>query len=81
MKEGETPKEVIPESVVLTIEFKQTGQILVNGPITNEMLSFYMLEKAKDIVKGHNLKLAMQEAQKKVTPTGGIIDFVRKVRF
>lgn len=68
-----------PESVTLVIEFKSDGKINVNGPITNEMLSFFMLEKAKDIIKAHNIGLAIKERQSKIQPVhGGIMNFARR---
>lgn len=67
----------IPQSVILTIEFTNEGKFRVDGPITNEMLSFYMLEKAKDIVKTHNLKIAYEESRSRIQKPGGIMGFVR----
>jgi len=72
------PTSEIPESVSLTIEFTKEGKINVHGPVTNEMLCYYLLEKGKDIVKGHNLRLMMEE-KSRITPVkGGILNFARK---
>jgi hypothetical protein len=53
-------------TLTMTITFDQaTGQIGVNGPIQNEMISFYMLEKAKDAVKAFT---AQQRQDNRITP-------------
>jgi len=65
------------QDTILKITLNEKGGIRVDGPITNEMLSFYMLEKAKDIIKGHNLQLAIKEKQSKITQPGGIMNFVK----
>jgi len=69
-----------PKSVYLQIEFTNEGKINVNGPIANEMLCYFLLEKAKDIIKGHNLRLIMEEKSKVVKPSGGIMNFARNLR-
>lgn len=74
-------KNDVPEKVSLVIEWTKDGKINVSGPITNEMLSFYLLERAKDIIKAHNLQLAFKANQSKIVPAHGIVDFVRGKRF
>ena len=74
MKQGND----VPASITLAIEFTKEGKINVNGPITNEMLCYFLLEKAKDIIKGHNLKLAIEERQRVMPAKGGIMNFARR---
>jgi len=68
--EDNTPK--IDKDVVLTITLNKDG-IGVIGPINNEPIALYLLEKAKDIVKAHNL----MAGQPKIQPANGIMGFVR----
>lgn len=42
------------ETIVITFTPK-TGHINVEGPVNNEMLSLWMLEKAKDAVKDQHI--------------------------
>lgn len=60
-------KAQAPSSLLtMNITFDQvTGQIGVNGPIQNEMICLYMLEKAKDAVK---VFVAQQAQDKKIVP-------------
>ena len=43
-----------PKEVILTITLSTEG-VGVNGPITNEPLALWLIEKAKDIIKAHNI--------------------------
>lgn len=54
--------------VILTITLSQDGKVLVNGPIANEPLALWMLDKAKDIIKAHNIKLMLKEKPLIATP-------------
>jgi hypothetical protein len=61
-KNGEVPSTTL----VMTISYDQvTGQVQVAGPINNEMVSLWMLEKAKDAVK---LFTAQQAADNRIVP-------------
>ena len=53
-----------PKDVVLTITLRDDGHVKVDGPIQNEPLALWMLNKAEDLIKSHNMALAMQERQK-----------------
>lgn len=70
----------VPANVVLTIEFTSEGKFHVTGPLTNEMLCFYMLEKGKDIIKAQNLKIAYEQSQSKIQKPGGLINFARRFK-
>jgi len=70
---------VTPNKVVLTITLHETGKVEVNGPLANEPLMFWLLEKAKDVTKAHNLRLAV-ENKSKITPVHNIANFVRNFK-
>jgi hypothetical protein len=53
-----------PKDIVLTITLDPNGHLKADGPIQNEPLTFWMLDKAKDTIKAYNMTLAMQERQK-----------------
>ena len=42
-KKDESQEQKQPQEVVLTIKLHEDGNITVHGPITEEMLAFYML--------------------------------------
>ena len=63
------------KSIVLTITLDGNG-INVSGPIKNEPIALWLLEKAKDIVKASNI----QDQQPKIQPARGIMNFVRGKR-
>lgn len=66
-----------PKELVWAIKFSlENGGISVDGPINDELLSLGIIEKAKDIIKAHNLQRAIQNQPKIHKP--GIMDFVRK---
>ena len=64
--------EAEPKDVVLTITLNKNG-VNVNGPIQNEPLVFWMLEKAKDVVKVFNI----QANKPLIEKSHGIMGFVR----
>jgi hypothetical protein len=76
---GEVKKEEVnaPVDFELRIKFSPDGQISLNGHLENEILCIYILEKAKDIVKGYNLQQKLN-AQKIVKPHG-MMNFARNV--
>jgi hypothetical protein len=58
------------EKAELIIRFDPTtGQIQVTGPIQNEMLSFWMLDKAKDSIKEFNKNAGAQRGN--IIPVNG----------
>jgi len=73
MKEGEGMIADTPKTIVLTITLEDSG-IRVDGPINNEMLSLYLLTKAVDIVKAHNI---MKNAP--VIEKPDVMGFARKI--
>lgn len=73
MKEGEGMVQEKHEDIKLTITLDSSG-IRVDGPINNEMLSLYLLSKATDIVKAHNIMKSAPIIEK---PRGGILSFAR----
>lgn len=64
------------QDIVLTIIITPEGKVNVNGPITNEPLSFWLLDKAKDIIKAYNIQQMMIN-RPIVQPKGGIMNFIR----
>jgi hypothetical protein len=75
-QEAPVEKKEIKFEVVLS----ELGSVHVRGPIHNEMLAVWILNKAIDLVKAHNLQLdiAKANAQKPIIETGGIMNFARK---
>ena len=56
----------------LEITWLDDGKVSVSGPIGNEPISLWMLEKAKDAIKQHN---ANPDNHRQITPAGiGILD-------
>ena len=64
------------KEVVLSIKIYPTGKIDVSGPIANEMLCMFLLEKAKDIIKAYIAKLEF-ENRPKIEKPHGIMGFAR----
>ena len=64
------------QDCVLIIKLTDEGKVLISGPLDNEPLCFWLLEKTKDIIKGHNLKKALDN-RPKITPAHRIINFIR----
>ena len=46
--------------VRVIIELTDAGQILVNGPLEQEALCWWMLAKAKQVIGDYNLKRAQE---------------------
>jgi hypothetical protein len=61
------------KDIVLTITLNDEG-IRVDGPIKNEPIALFMLEKAKDVIKAHNI----MANQPKIQKPGGILNFARR---
>ena len=61
---------------ILTIKLTEEGKVLVSGPLENEPLCVWLLDKAKDIIKADNLRKAI-ERKPKVDTIHRIIDFAR----
>jgi len=78
--EGKKEEMQTAESPVftLTIKFTPPSKVEVNGILTEEMICFYMLEKAKDLIKANNLRLMMEQRNKIIPAKHGIIDFIRR---
>lgn len=70
----EEPKEE-KKDILLTITLNNEG-VKVDGPINNEPLSLWLLDKAKDIVKIHNI----QQNTPKIEKPHGIMGFVRNFK-
>lgn len=50
--------------ISLVLEFnQQTGELRLTGPITNKLLSFGLLEMAKDIVRKQSDQLAREPSR------------------
>lgn len=74
----EDKKEIVDngkKEIQVIITMKESGEISVEGIIANEPLAFWMLDKAKDIIKLYNIKQAQK--QQIIQPKGGIMNFVR----
>ena len=63
----------------INIQLTETEQINVSGSIGDEMMAFYLLEKAKDVIKAFNIRRNM-EANKIVPAKGGIMNFVKRMK-
>lgn len=58
------PGPVAPQTIDLVIRYNpQTSQITVNGPIDNKLLSFGLLELAKEVITAYNQKQGEQLVQ------------------
>jgi len=68
---GKEPPKL--NDIVLAITLTPDGQVKVTGPINNEPLAFWLLEKSKDIIKGYNF----QQSQPKIQKPGGMMNFAR----
>ena len=62
------------KDIILTITLNNNG-VKVDGPIRDEMLSFWLLDKAKGIIKISNI----QANQPKIHPVGDMIGFARRI--
>ena len=70
----EQQEQLPPKENKLIITVIQGVPINVTGPINDEPLALWMLDKAKDIIKAYNL----QKIQPRITPArGGIMNFIR----
>ena len=82
-EEKEEIKEVAPDPELdkkknpfLMIELMEDGyNIKVGGIIMDERIAFFLLEKAKDVIKAYNLR---QRQPNIVQPKGGIMNFARR---
>ena len=54
--------------IALTITITETGQVAITGPIENEMLVYYLLEKTRQAVAAHHA----QAAQRLVQPASAL---------
>jgi len=70
-------EETAKKEISLTIILTEEGHVKVDGPILDEPLSLWMLEKAKDSIKAFNIKRAMDNMPRIQKPTNRIINFVR----
>jgi len=64
-------KKVVEPTII--IKLSKNGDININGPLPNEMLCLYLLEKAKDLVKGYAQALkrtAFEESKSKIIKPG-----------
>ncbi len=70
-----TEEAQIPPEITFTITMMTDGKILVNGPIQNLALCYFLLEEAKDVVKAFN-----RQPPKVQAVQGGLMNFVRGKR-
>lgn len=49
--------------VTLSIAINETGQLAITGPIENEMLCYYLLEKGRQVVQEHHATKAARLVQ------------------
>lgn len=71
---GEKKDDAIGEEIEIAVRYNlKTGNIQIKGVIHNEIMALYMLEKAKDMVKGINRPQASSIVKPK-----GIMNFVRR---
>lgn len=79
---GELEKKEHPKELVLTIKMSQEGGLTVeapgNGKMYDEPMCFYLLEKAKDFIKGANQRVVMQNKPQIVKPS--VMDFARRFK-
>lgn len=61
------------KEIILTIKVVQ-NDLKVEGPINNEPLALWMLEKAKDIIKAHNIMANQPKIEK---PNRRIFNFLK----
>ena len=64
------------QDVILTITHHSNGCTTITGPIPNEPLCFWMLDKAKDIIKVKNIEEVLKNKPRIAKPHG-IMQFVR----
>jgi len=69
------------ESIEISIKIIEDGSLKIDGKvINNEPLALWMLDKAKDLIKGHNLNNFLKEQSKVIKPKGGLMNFARGIR-
>jgi len=64
-------KKVVEPTFI--IKLSKNGDINISGPLPNEMLCLYLLEKAKDLVKGYTQSLkrkAFEDSKSKIIKPG-----------
>ena len=75
-EEKEEIKEVKPPNPFLMIELMDDGyNVKVGGIIMDERIAFFLLEKAKDVIKAYNLR---QRTPQIVPAKHGIMNFARR---
>ena len=77
-KNSQNQKELLDPEVKnkITIILYQDGELRVNGPLENEPLALWMIEKAKDAIKRAHMP------KPKIMPVkGNMLNFARKKRF
>lgn len=66
------------KDVILSIIYNpESGHVLVNGPIKDKMLSIWLLDEAKDVIKGYHANEARKNASKLVKPNGQFLNGLR----
>ena len=68
MEEEQKPEQ----HIVLTITLLPDGRLTVSGPISQKMLSYGMLEAAKDVIREHHTSQVIK------SNGHGILNFARK---
>ena len=66
-----------PSDLILTIKLKPDGNIEINGMLTKEMELLYMLDKARDLIKGYNIQQKLNQ-NKIIAPKHSFRDFLRR---
>lgn len=84
MSEDIKPEEVKPQLPIITIQMTEDGGVIVAGPIRDKILSYGMLEAAKDAIHEHHME-QKYSIQKKtdmlITKSNGhMMDFVRRFK-
>lgn len=76
MSEELIPNEEVkePQPFIMTIKVDGEGRVFVDGPLSNKLLCYSMLEGARDaIVEWHE----EQKKKRNVNNSGGLIHFAR----
>lgn len=73
---GSIPEQKLPEQMELIIVWKDQGIGVAGNCVKNEMISLYMLEKAKKIIEKLN---APQIIPAHIGLKGNMINFARKI--
>lgn len=65
------------QDIKLIIVLQKDGNVYVEGPMKNEPLALWLLDKAKDIIKAFNIQQVIN-SQPRIEKPHGILNFARK---